>query len=76
MIRHGSPCKTVRSMGTRSMPPRMPGPELARAQGVVASKSNAVCNPIPYETTPIRPLATLPHHERPPPQTIPKPLYP
>lgn len=76
MIRHGSPCKTVRSMGTRPMPRRMPGPELTRAQGVVASKSNVVRNPTPYETTPIRPLATLPHHQRLPSQTIPKPLYP
>ena len=76
MIRHGSPCKTVRSMGTRPMPRRMPGPESTQALCMVASKSNVVCNPALHETTPIRPLATLPHHQRLPPQTIPKPLYP
>jgi hypothetical protein len=76
MIRHGLPCKAVGSMGFRPTSWRMPNPELTRAQGMVASKFNAVRNPTPYETTPIRPLATLPDHQRLPPQTIPKPLYP
>lgn len=76
MIRHGSSYSIAEITVSRPTTRRVPIPELARAQHMVASKSNVVRNPTPYETTPIRPLATLPDHQRPPLQTIPKPLYP
>ena len=76
MIRLGLSYSTAEVMASRSTPRRVPIPELTPAQGMVASKSNVVRNPTPYKTTPIRPLATLPHHQRLPSQTIPKPLYP
>jgi len=76
MIRHGLSYSMAEVMASRSTPRRVPIPGLTPAQGMVASKSNVVRNPTPYKTTPIRPLATLPDHQRLPPQTIPKPLYP
>jgi hypothetical protein len=76
MIRHGSSYSMAEITVSRPTTRRVPIPELARAQRMVASKSNVVRNRTPYETTPIRPLATLPDHQRLPPQTIPKPLYP
>ena len=76
MIRHGSSYSMAEVMASRSTTRRVPSPELTQAQGMAASKSNVVRNPTPYETTPIRPLAKIPDHQRLPPQTIPKPLYP
>ena len=76
MIRHGSPCKTVGSMGSRPTPRRMPSPETTRAQGVPASKSSVVRNPAPHEIALIRPVAAQPEQQRLPEINIPKPLYP
>jgi|GEM_PF-1474265 len=76
MIRHGSSYSMADITVSRPTTRRVTTPELTRPQDMVPSKSNVARNPTPYKTTLIRPLATLPHHQRLPPQTIPKPFYP
>ena len=76
MIRHGSPCTTVAPMVSWPMTQRMPIPELRRAQGISASKTNATSNLIPLEITVIGPAAALPDRQRLPATTIPKLIYP
>ena len=76
MIRHGSPCTAVAPMVSWPMTQRMPIPELRRAQGISASKTNATSNLIPHEITFIGLAAALPDRQRLPARTIPKLIYP
>jgi hypothetical protein len=76
MIRHGSPCTTVTPMVSWPMTPHMPIPELSRAQGTSARKTNVARNLIPHQTTLIGPTAALPDRQRLPARTIPKLYYP
>ena len=76
MIRHGSSYSMAEVLASRSAPRRVPIPELTRVQGMVASKSNVVCNPAPRETTLTQQEAVPPEPHRLAARTIPKPLYP
>jgi hypothetical protein len=76
MIRHGSPCTTVTPMVSWPMTQRMPIPELCRAQGISANKTDATSNLTPHKITLIGPAAPLPDWQRLPARTIPKPIYP
>jgi len=76
MIGHGSPCTTVAPMVSWPMTQRMPIPELRRAQGISANKTNATSNLTPHEITFIGPAAALPDRQRLPARTIPKLIYP
>ena len=76
MIRHGSPCTTVALIVSWPMIQRMPIPELNRAQGTRARKTNVVCNPAPHEITLMAPAATLTDRQRSTTRTIPEPFCP
>jgi hypothetical protein len=76
MTRHGSQCTTVTPMVSWPMTQRMPIPELRRAQGISANKTNATSNLTPHEITFIGPAAALPDRQRLPAKTIPKLIYP
>jgi hypothetical protein len=58
------------------MTQRVPIPDLSRAQGTLASKTNAASSLTPHKITLIRPTATPPDRLRLPAKTIQKPLYP
>jgi hypothetical protein len=76
MIRHGSSYSMAEITASRPTTRRVPSPELTQAQGMAASKSNVVCNPVPRETTLTQQEAVLPEPHRLAARTIPKPLYP
>ena len=59
MIRHGPPHKTVTPMVLWPKTPHVPFPELLRAQGASAFKTNAASNPTPHEVTSIGTGAAL-----------------
>jgi hypothetical protein len=76
MIRHGSPVTSVTLMVFWPITQRVPIPELSRAQGTPASKTNVARNLIPHQITLIGPTGALPDRQRLPARTIPKLIYP
>jgi hypothetical protein len=63
-------------MASWPITPCMPIPELNRAQGTLASKTNAARGLTQYKVALIRPEPAHPDRQRLPAKTIPKPLYP
>lgn len=74
MIRHGSLCTTVAPMMSCPMIQRMPISESNRAQGTLASRTNAASSLTPHKITLIGPAATLPDRQRLPARTVLKPF--
>ncbi|MBB3359870.1 hypothetical protein FHT60_003713 [Novosphingobium sp. BK486] len=72
MIGHGSPFTTVTVMVFWLMTRRIPIPELFRAQGTLASKTNVARNLIPHQIKLIGPTGALPDRQCLPARTIPK----
>jgi hypothetical protein len=76
MIQLGSACTTVEPVVSWPMTLRMPIPELSRAQGTPAGKTDVARSLTPHEITFIGPAAVLPDRQRLPARSIPKHFYP